>query len=458
MPRRFSSLLFRTRLPRREGAALFVGLLWGSCIGVWAGILAGATSAAFLWALDRATQFRVSHPLLLWGLPLAGIGIAAAYSVWGKSVEGGNNLLLERLHSSRKMETVPLRMVPLIFATTVATHFFGGSAGREGVATQMGGTLSLSITHLFRFSPRDHKKLLRAGISGGFGAVFGTPLAGCWFGLEVQKTGRIDTADFVPCFIAACVGDVVCRAFGIHHAVYTLLGPPPPLTPRLVLLVAVSGVAFGLAAAAFSEGVHVVSHFSRFIKNPLLRPVLGGVCVIGLTYLVGTNDYLGLSLPLIARALSPNSPVVWAAFAWKLGFTVITLGTGYKGGEVTPLFCIGATLGATLAHLFHAPPAFFAALGFVAVFGAAANTPLACVFMGIELFGAPIALPLTLACFVAYLCSGHRGIYTSQMVGTTKAHGITLSPNTPIGRAASSARVRLPRLIKRRHPSKLPPK
>ena len=228
----------------------------------------------------------------------------------------------------------------------------------------------------------------------------------------------------------------------------TLAGQIPEWSPRLVLLVALSSVAFGLAAAAFSEGTHAVSHLLRRLPHPLLRPFVGGLAVIALAYLVNTNDYLGLSLPLIARALSANSPVVWSAFLWKLIFTIVTLGAGYKGGEVTPLFCIGATLGAAFAHLFHVPPAFFAALGFAAVFGAAANTPLACIFMGIELFGANLALPLTLACFGAYLCAGHRGIYSSQIVGTSKAHGIVFSQNTRLGRAASAARVRLPRLSK----------
>ena len=434
---------------KREYAALGWSLLNGTAIGIWAGLLAGCASALFLLALEHATNFRESHPYLLFGLPVAGIVIAALFDGWGKSAAGGNNLLLERLHSVKGVEAVPLRMVPLIFGTTVLTHLFGGSAGREGVATQMGGTLASATTAHLRLSARDHKRLVRAGISGGFGAVFGTPIAGCVFGLEVTQSGRIETADFVPCFVAALFGDFVCRAWGIHHAVYALSAPPSSLTLPLIAAVALSGVAFGLAAGVFVELTHAISQWSFRIKNSYLRPVVGGLVVIALTYLVGSRDYLGLSLPLIASALTPGAEIFWAAWALKLLFTAVTLGTGFKGGEVTPLFCIGATLGATLAHVFHVPAPFLAALGFVAVFAGAANTPFACVFMGIELFGAQMALPLTLACFIAYLFSGHRGIYTSQIVGTTKAHGIMLAPNTRIGGASQAARIRLPRFFKR---------
>ena len=188
----------------------------------------------------------------------------------------------------------------------------------------------------------------------------------------------------------------------------------PALTPSLWLWVLVAGALFGLTSVVFTELIHTIqSMFTRRIAPPWLRPVLGGIVVIFLTWIVSTRDYLGLGLPLIERSFTPGGVVLWA-FALKLLFTVVTLGSGFKGGEVTPLFCIGAALGAALAKLTGQPTAFFAALGFVAVFGAAANTPLACIVMGIELFGAPLALPLAAVCIVSYTLSGQRGIYSAQ--------------------------------------------
>jgi hypothetical protein len=262
--------------------------------------------------------------------------------------------------------------------------------------------------------------LLMSGISGGFGSVFGTPLAGTVFGLEVLSIGRIRYDALVPCFVASTVGDLVCRGLGVGHHHYAV-GVVPQVTPVLLLWVLAAGFAFGMASLAFAELAHGIQHVAKtLVKRPWLRPFFGGLIVIGLTYLVGTRDYLGLGLPLIEESFAPGG-VFLGAFALKLLFTAVTLGTGFKGGEVTPLFCIGATLGSAFAWLTGQPTSTFAALGFVAVFAGAANTPLACVLMGIELFGAGLAVPLTLACIVSYIASGHRGIYLSQQVDTPKA-------------------------------------
>jgi len=214
----------------------------------------------------------------------------------------------------------------------------------------------------------------------------------------------------------------------VHHSVYHVSVPLPHLTPWLWLLTVAASVLFAGAAILFSELTERIAHFMKARITPAyLRPVFGGLAVIGLTYAVGSRDYLGLSLPLIARSFTPQGVVLWA-FALKILFTAITLGTGFKGGEVTPLFCIGATLGAAFAHLTGQPIGFFAALGFVAVFAGAANTPLACVLMGIELFGAEMAVPLAAACVIAYVLSGHRGIYPSQRIGRSKVDGMALPP------------------------------
>ncbi len=407
----------------KEHSALLKTLaVWG-ILGIWAGVISGAASALFLHLLRGATTFREHHPGILWLLPLAGIVIALVYGGYGKSVEAGNNLLLERIHNPD--DTIPLRMAPLILLSTVVTHLFGGSAGREGTAVQMGGTLAALMHKPLRLSKHDQRLLIMAGISGGFGSVFGTPFAGSVFGLEVLTVGRIGYDGLIPSFVAACVGDLTARSLGIRHQVYGI-GALPALTPRVWLLILVVGALCGFASLVFGELTHAVGRLMKDrVRLPWLRTFLGGCAVIGLTYLVGTRDYLGLSLPLIERSFTAEH-LFWGAFALKILFTAVTLGTGFKGGEVTPLFCIGATLGSAFAGAFGEPHGFFAAICFVAVFAGAANTPLACILMGIEMFGAQLAVPLGTVCIVSYIVSGHRGIYSAQRVGTAKSHTVAV--------------------------------
>ncbi len=410
------------RTYRDEQLALFWVLLKWCVLGSWVGVVSGSATALFLLSLAWATGARESHPALLWALPFAGIGIALLYSRYGKSVETGNNLLLERIHDPGG--AIPFRMAPLVLFTTVVTHLFGGSAGREGTAVQMGGTLANLATSPLKLSAADQRILIMSGISGGFGSVFGTPLAGALFGLEVLSVGRMSYEALVPCFVASVVGDIVCRAWGVSHHIYPV-GALPSLNGRTWALVCIASILFAGASMLFSEATHAVSHLCKSLfKHVWLRPFLGGAVVIALTYGIGSRDYLGLSLPLIEKSFTPEG-VFLGAFALKILFTAITLGTGFKGGEVTPLFCVGATLGAAFAHLTGEPTGFFAALGFVAVFAGAANTPIACAVMGIELFGHAVAVPITAACIISYILSGHRGIYLSQRVHTSKSHAIT---------------------------------
>lgn len=403
----------------KEQAALatFLGK-WG-VLGVWVGVLSGAASALFLWSLDLATRYRGAHPWLIFLLPIAGLVIAWAYTRHGQDVAGGNNLLLERIHDPKN--AIPFRMAPLVMVTTVVTHLFGGSAGREGTAVQMGGTLAGLAVGPLRLSKEDHSILLMTGVAAGFGSVFGTPLAGAVFGLEVLSIGRIRYNALVPCLVGSFVGDLVCRGFGIQHHVY----PVPHLgtvSPAFFAWVLVAGVLFAGASALFTELTHFIQQLGRKAKHaPYLRAFVGGLVVIALTFLVGSQEYNGLSLPLLERTFTAEAIPLYA-FLLKILFTSITLGSGYKGGEVTPLFVIGATLGHAFAAFTGQPPAIFAALGFVAVFAGAANTPLACTIMGIELFGSHLAMPLAFACVIAYVLSGHRGIYVAQRIHQPKAH------------------------------------
>lgn len=407
-------------------------------LGIWlllvppVAALAGSASAFFLWALDGVTTLRFDHPWLLFLLPVSGAIIVWMYQGLGGDSERGTNLLLDEIHEPGG--GVPARMAPLVLITTLITHLFGGSAGREGTAVQMGGSLAAGFVHAFRVAAIHRRVLLMSGVAAGFGAVFGTPLAGAVFAMEVLAMGRIRYDALVPCLLAGIVGDLCCTAWGIRHTQYhidllaTSLGSGLSRLDLLLLAkVALAGVLFGLTGRLFAESTHALqTEFKRRISLPWMRPVIGGLGVIALTYLVGTRTYLGLgvSSPVpsditILSSFHLHGATQWSWF-WKLLFTVLTLSSGFKGGEVTPLFFIGATLGNALSEVLHAPVDLFAGLGFVAVFAGASNTPIACTLMGIELFGSDSAVYLATACFLAYLFSGHSGIYGAQRVGTPK--------------------------------------
>lgn len=382
-------------------------------------VLAGTASAWFLLALEWATQTREATPWLMALLPVAGFVIGWLYFRLGKSVEAGNNLLIDEIHDPRKV--IPRRMVPLVFIGTIASHLFGASVGREGTAVQMGGALADQFTGVLRLDPEARRVLLMAGMSAGFAAVFGTPMAGAVFGLEVLAIGKLRYDALFPCMIAGIVADRVCLAWGVHHTLY-VVGGVAPLTVWSVLAVLVAGMVFGVAGMLFSMATH---RFGALVKSliayPPLRPFVGGIVIAGSVWLLHTEAYIGLGIPTILAAF--DHPLPWWDSAGKFGYTVLSLGTGFKGGEVTPLFFIGATLGNSLAPLLHLPFAMLAGLGFVAVFAGAANTPLATTIMAIELFGPGIGPFAAIACVAAYLFSGHTGIYHAQRLGRSKHPG-----------------------------------
>jgi H+/Cl- antiporter ClcA/PII-like signaling protein len=435
-------LIFRLHLS--TVCAQLLTLLRWSLIILPMAALVGSACAAFLWALDAATRLRFEFPWLLWGLPVAGMMIGWIYWKLGRPAEAGNNLIVDQIHEPGA--GIPRRMAPLILIATVVTHLFGGSAGREGTAVQMGGSVASSIGKLFRLDPAETRLMLMGGIAAGFGAVFGTPIAGAVFALEVLSVGRIQYEAVLPCLIAALGGDWVCQAWGIEHTAYAIAIPASfHLDPLLLGKVVMAGVVFGLGGLLFAELTHSVSGLARrFCPLPWLRPGIGGVLVIALVYAFGTRDYLGLGI----LAEGPGSVTIPALFeagnihpwAWasKLLFTVVTLGTGYKGGEVTPLFFIGAALGNALSGLLNAPTDLMAGLGFVAIFAAAANTPLACILMGIELFGAGQTPYIAVACFVAYAFSGHSGIYLAQRLAIPKVSTGDFGPDIALRQIRSA--------------------
>lgn len=411
-------------------------LLLAAFLAIPVGILAGSASALFLWLLDWATTSRQAHPWLLFLLPPAGLLLGLLIHRVGRPVERGNNLILEQIHTAGG--GIPKRMAPLILISTIWTHLFGGSAGREGTAVQMGGSIAATCAHGLKLGPRQRRLLLISGIAAGFGSVFGTPVAGAVFAIEVLTIGRLEFRALLPVAVAAFVGNGACGFWGTTHTVYhiALAGER---TPALLAWAALVGLACGLASHLFSELAHLTHAFFGKIPWSPVRPAIGGALVVGLVYLLGTRDYLGLGVSssdpaqlTIVSAFEPGGAHAWSWW-WKMVFTLLTLGSGFKGGEVTPLFFIGATLGNSLAALTGAPVGLSAALGFIALFAGSANTPLACAIMGMELFGMRYGLCFGLACFAAFWASGHSGIYHAQRIIHSSGH-LNLGQSRKMGR------------------------
>lgn len=420
---------------QRRIAALGQWIFFGAVVGV----LCGAGSALFLWLLQKATDFRTGNEVIVYTLPIAGLVIGWLYERFGHSIKAGNNLVIDTIHDEGP--EIPVRMAPMVLIGTVLTHLFGGSAGREGTAVQMGASLTDWLSHRLKLDRQMRRQLLAAGVAGGFGSVFGTPVAGAVFGLEFIVLGRIEYGALLPALVASVVGDMTTRALGISHTQY----PAPAaltLTPLLLAKWFVFAIAVAITTAAFIELTHFLrKHGERLVPRLPVRMFIGGALVVGLWTLSGTSDFLGLGVPTIVRSFEdPSLPTY--AFAAKLVFTAVTLGAGFLGGEVTPLFFIGAALGNVLAQLLGLPLGLGAGVAMAAVFAASSNTPLALSIMAMELLGASVFPHVVIVCVLAYLFTGHRSIYPSQRLldgksGHRLSRAIALRDLPPHGSASS---------------------
>jgi H+/Cl- antiporter ClcA len=385
---------------------LLVWLLLGGLVGVSCGV----ASAGFLWLLEHATRLRMAHGELVLALPVAGLLIGWVYERFGRAIQAGSSLVIDTIHDDGP--EIPLRMAPMVLLGTVLTHLFGGSAGREGTAVQVSASLTDFLAQRARLSSTLRRQLLAAGVAGGFGSVFGTPLAGAVFGLELVVLGRIEYGALLPALAASLVGDAVTRSLGIEHSAYPQVAAVP-LTPLLLAKWLAFAAAVALVTVAFIELLHWLKRHGQRLRLPL-RMAAGGLVLLALWKLVGNDDYLGLGVEGILRAFSdPNLPR--AAFALKLLFTAVTLGAGFLGGEVTPLFFIGAALGNVLGRALGIPVELAAGVGMAAAFGAAANTPLALSLMAVELLGVGALPHVVVVCALTYWMTGQRSIYAAQL-------------------------------------------
>lgn len=410
-------------MKRFEQIALIPFVIKWLLIALIVGGSVGSASAIFLISLKWAAETRTNHLWIIAFLPLAGLLVGLLYEYFGKSVAKGNNLIIEEHNKPNKV--ISIIMAPLVLLGTILSHLFGASVGREGTAVQIGASFSDQLSYLFK-SKEDRKILLSIGVSAGFAGVFGTPLAGAIFALEVMIIGRMRYECILPVLLTAIVSNYVCVLWGVHHTHYHI-SSNIDVTWHGSLWIVLSGVFFGLGALLFSKTVKVFSSFFKKINYSPLRPFIGGgifvLVVLPLILMIPSLElqkYIGLGVPTIVETFGKEQPVY--GFLLKLLLTTFCLGAGYKGGEVTPLFFIGAMLGNTLSLFIPLPMSLLVGVGFVALFSGATNTPIACTIMGVELFGSEYMIYFAIACFAAYLFSGHSGIYGSQVIGTPKSN------------------------------------
>ena len=378
-------------------------------VGALVGGVGGFVGAAFHMGVGYATQLRTGHPWVLYLLPLGGVVIVGLYKLC--RLEGaGTNAVIESVHFGKK---VPTLLVPLIFVATVITHLCGGSAGREGAALQIGGGIGYRAGTLLHLGEKDLPLATLCGMSGVFAALFGTPLTATIFALEVISVGVLYYAGLLPCFTASLTGYYIALVMGVEPTRFTVA--MPALEWGTLGLTALLAVGCALVSILFCRGLHITEHAAAcWMKNGFVRAAVGGAVIVLATVLLGTTDYNGAGMDVIERAMTGQADS-WA-WLWKLAFTAVTIGCGFKGGEVVPSFFVGATFGCVFGGLLGLPPAFAAAVGLVAVFCGAVNCPIASVILSVELFGAGGMAYFAAACAISYLLSGYCGLYSSQTI------------------------------------------
>lgn len=408
---------YRLNRIRLYAVTLVKWLLVGALIGG----VGGVVGSAFHIGVDYATELRAHHGWILYLLPVGGLVITALYRVT-KTEGKGTNDIIRSVHFGSH---IPILLVPVIFLSTIITHLCGGSAGREGAALQIGGGIGYKTGTLLHLHEKDLPLATMCGMSGVFAALFGTPLTAMVFALEVISVGVLYYAGLIPCLTAAITGFWVSTLLGVPPTRFTIptVGLEITVLPRVMAL----AVLCAIVSILLCRTLHWMEHeLERFVPNVWLRAALGGGVLIVLTLLLGT-DYNGAGMSVIEAALTGTAGS-WAWF-WKILFTAVTIGCGFKGGEVVPSFFIGATFGCVAGSLLGMPVPLAAAVGLICVFCGAVNCPLASMMLSVELFGADNLIYFAVACAIGYLISGYSGLYKSQRIVYSKMRAEFINVN-----------------------------
>lgn len=395
------------------------------CIAVIIGVVVGIFSIMFSFCLTWVTDFRETHTYIIYFLPVAGCFIVFMYKIFNYSNNKGTNLVLSTIHSETQL---PFRMAPLIFVSTVVTHMFGGSAGREGAALQLGGSIGSKIARVLKMDEQDQHVVIMCGMSAAFSALFGTPMAAAIFAMEVVSVGVMYYAALVPCVFSAIIASNFASTMGISPESFKISH-----IPEMDLENSIKIIMIAMACAALSVLFCMLLHgtgdlYRKYLKNPYLRIIIAGVIIVVLTLILGTDDYLGAGIPVIERAIEGEAFPL--AFLIKMLFTAITLEAGFKGGEIVPSFCIGATFGCIAGHILGISPSLCAAVGMIALFCGVTNCPITSLLISFELFGYKGAAYFMIAISVSYLLSGYYGLYHDQTIVYSKYKAMYVNKKT----------------------------
>ena len=398
---------------RAAKAAIRVALQW-FFLAIPTGLICGLVGTLFHLSVERVTELRADQPWLLFLLPAAGLLITALYKVTKCEGVGTNNVI----RAVQSGEPVSILLVPAIFLGTVLTHLCGGSAGREGAALQMGGSIGWNVGALLHLKDHDRRTATICGMAAFFSALFGTPLTAALFAMMVEDVGLTFTSAFVPAFTSALIAYGCSLAFGIAPTHFAITAPE--LTVWNAFLVILLGFACAAVSRLFCGLLHFMEHkVPQLLPNPWLRVFVGGVAVIAFSYLFGVGRYNGAGMGVITAAVEQGEALPWD-FLCKIFLTALTLSCGFKGGEVVPSFFVGATFGCVFGPLLGLPAGFAAAVGLVSIFCGATNALIPSILLGFELFsGAGLEL-IALGCGICYMLSGHHGLYSSQTFVTNK--------------------------------------
>lgn len=399
---------------KNAGITTWTFFRW-TILAVITSFVVGGVGILFVKGLSLANTFRNAHSHMILALPLAGLLIVFLYKISNFENDRGTNLIISTLHGESQ---IPFRMAPLIFISTITTHLFGGSAGREGAALQLGGSIGNQVGRCLRLNDDDIRIIVMCGMSAAFSAIFGTPLAAVVFAMEVGSIGILHYAAFVPCMFASLIASTFAHEMGCHAEAFTITEPMEfAIAPSL--LIVLLGILCALISRIFCIALHTTGHFfKKHIPNAYIRVIVGSLIILTLTALLRTTAYSGAGVNLIEEAFAGHTPKL--AFVWKIIFTAITLGVGFKGGEIVPSFCIGATFGCLFGTLLGISPSMCAAVAMVSVFCGVTNSPITSLLIGFEMFGFDCMKYLLISVSISYMLSGYTGLYSEQTIMYSK--------------------------------------